>query len=505
MGCGASNDSSHTSAIRETSTVPDLEVNDETEGDEKQNVPVEGIQRRKKLMEDLVVDSPIFLPMVPPRVAIVPYIEIAECIKKGTVLGEGGFGTVHLCEWRQQDVAVKILRNLDKNKAVGDFIREVMVLSTMGHSHLVRMMAVSCDTQNQVLLYELMAGGSIADRLFLAVEEYESPGTGLIFDWAERMVVIYDACVGLACLHECELLHCDIKPENILIRANGRAALADFGLTRTCQSQESSGSDFIGFTPGYDDPAWWKHAGARKYTQTSDIYALGVVFMQVVTGLGAGQLRAVDKEAANKPSRKALKDQVTRFTETATTCLQSQLFDAHEIQQVSVCEATDEDRLQVMRELVSEIPEWPTPVSERVLRLAIGSTKTEPGQRPKILDILCGAAEMMDDELYCDAVYPLMKESEEHADPRVSLESAKAWGSDLRAKLETAQKMPNKADLEANVKRPLQDKSACGRKPRLLMVRNASSGALPRNSTSNNTILDAPSAEKLKASGHPGL
>jgi serine/threonine protein kinase len=99
-----------------------------------------------------------------------------------------------------------------------------------------------------------------------------------------RLCVMVDACLGLACLHECTLLHCDIKPDNVLIRGNGRAAVADFGLSRTLQDAEQGGS--FGYTPGYADPEWNK-TKKRIYSTKSDIYALGMTILQTLTGLEA--------------------------------------------------------------------------------------------------------------------------------------------------------------------------------------------------------------------------
>jgi len=89
-----------------------------------------------------------------------------------------------------------------------------------------------------------------------------------------------DSCMGLAVLHSCELVHCDVKPGNILLGSEGQAAVADFGLSMTRSRDQASEGSMAG-TPGYTDPYWSIDA---SYTASSDIYALGVVLLQVLLG-----------------------------------------------------------------------------------------------------------------------------------------------------------------------------------------------------------------------------
>jgi len=207
--------------------------------------------------------------------------------------------------FRGEEVAVKKLNMGVKNGLAGDFIREVTVLGTLAHPNIVRLVGISCDAFNRCLLYELMPGGNLADLIELSNGQSSSmfspaqPGvqaspTGhsedhedaFIFGWPDRVTCALDACLGLACLHECTLLHCDIKPENILVRENGRAALADFGLSRSLSGAAAGGK--VAYTPGYDDPEW-KRSG-KKYTAKSDMFAMGMVILQLLTGRSAKSL-----------------------------------------------------------------------------------------------------------------------------------------------------------------------------------------------------------------------
>lgn len=220
-----------------------------------------------------------FSPAIPQKLQIVKYEELSNItggFNDSHVIGEGAFGLVYRSMWRGQDSAVKVLHRAEDDSAAADFIREVMVLGTVAHANIVRLLGVSCDGPQRILMYEYMVGGSLDDLLAMAAEEVSH------FSWNDRVRIMLDSCLGIACLHECSLVHCDIKPGNILLREDLSAAVGDFGLSRTMESQKL-GNTMMAGTPGYADPDWWL-TDKPTYTEASDIYALGVVFLQVLTG-----------------------------------------------------------------------------------------------------------------------------------------------------------------------------------------------------------------------------
>ena len=267
------------------------------------------------------IDSLIFPNRIPRRIATVPYRELEPQIRDAPKLGAGGFGVVYQLNFRNHEVAVKKVNEDEKNEIVNDFIREIAVLGTISHPNIVALVGISCDATNHCLLYELMELGSLADLIDLSKgagsaisggftkfldKAYWEPGTHVaeqntveghfIFGWPDRLTTALDACLGLACLHECFLLHCDIKPENILVRGNGRAALADFGLSRSLSSAAQGGA--VAFTHGYEDPEWKntrRKKTRRKYTDRSDVYAMGKVVLQLLSGKTAKSLNSIMK------------------------------------------------------------------------------------------------------------------------------------------------------------------------------------------------------------------
>lgn len=293
---------------------------------------------------------------------------LAKHVAQGALLGQGGFGSVYKIMYRGRKLAVKELNMDEKSDGASDFLRcmsplgaaiantvgtcrrEVTVLATIRHPCIVALVGVSCNATQRLLLFELMERGNVADRLILAdrrkIAATHSRGNGknklpaeLPFTWIDRFCTLIDSALGLACLHECELLHCgeyhlvlmhfsciqltyishciiaDIKPENVLIRANHRAALADFGLARS-HSAALSQPDWMGFTVGYADPHWAK---SQLYTCKSDVYAMGVMYLEVVTGNRVGQGKPEFRDGVDIPDPKAFwPEDVARGTQPTT-------------------------------------------------------------------------------------------------------------------------------------------------------------------------------------------
>jgi len=201
MGCGNSqSNKSNESLAAAANVVPGMDsLLDENDIDHKNSISFNH-------------DSLIFPDAKPPRIAIAPYNELQSAFLNAPLLGEGGFGVVYQAKFRGEDVAVKKLNMSDNNTVVGDFIREVTVLGTLAHPNIVRLVGVSCDATNRCLLYELCAGGNLADLIALS-NESPSDQHHFHFGWPDRLTTALDTCLGLACLHECTLVHCDIKPQ----------------------------------------------------------------------------------------------------------------------------------------------------------------------------------------------------------------------------------------------------------------------------------------------------
>lgn len=180
-----------------------------------------------------------------------------------TRIGEGGMGQVYLGERAdglyEQRVAIKLLRGLTTEAAREQFARERRILATLSHPHIAR----------------LIDGGTTDEgRPWLAMERVEGRR---IDDWcrqlalplAERLALFDQVCAALMHAHGQLIVHCDIKPGNVFVGADGRAMLLDFGIAQL-QGAGEAGSTSL--TPRYASP---EQRAGQPATAASDIYSLG--------------------------------------------------------------------------------------------------------------------------------------------------------------------------------------------------------------------------------------
>ncbi|KAI4986668.1 hypothetical protein ZWY2020_019298 [Hordeum vulgare] len=204
-------------------------------------------------------------------------------------IGSGGFAVVYKGVVGKGMVAVKKLSNtfaVPENK----FHEEVRNLIKAKHKNIVRFLGYCADTQGKMEEYE----GNLVmtdQRNWLLCFEYVCNGSldkhitdaacGL--DWRERYRIIRGICEGIVFLHEKRILHLDLKPANILLDSHMVPKIADFGLSRFLdEDQTHSITQNLWGTLGYMDPEYIR---SRRITRASDIYTLGVIIMEILTGV----------------------------------------------------------------------------------------------------------------------------------------------------------------------------------------------------------------------------
>ncbi|XP_073099711.1 G-type lectin S-receptor-like serine/threonine-protein kinase LECRK2 [Elaeis guineensis] len=140
------------------------------------------------------------------------------------------------------------------------------------HKNLVRLLGFCDEGTNRLLVYEYMSNGSLADLIFKADGH---PG------WDERVRIALDIARGIHYLHECEtrIIHCDIKPQNILMDDNWTAKISDFGLAKLLMPSQTRTFTGIRGTRGYLAPEWHKNA---PITVKADVYSFGIVLLEIV-------------------------------------------------------------------------------------------------------------------------------------------------------------------------------------------------------------------------------
>jgi len=194
------------------------------------------------------------------------------------LLGKGNFGEVYkgTLRWPQpQAIAVKKL--VESNEySEQEFTNEVQSVGQIHHRNLVRMIGYCKEGKHRMLVFEFMPGGSL--RRFLFDPEKRLP-------WRWRAEAALAIARGLEYLHDgcsAPIIHCDIKPDNILLDGHGLPRITDFGISKLLGTQQvhTTVTNIRG-TRGYIAPEWLR-SEARVDTK-ADVYSFGVVLLEMIS------------------------------------------------------------------------------------------------------------------------------------------------------------------------------------------------------------------------------
>ncbi|KAL9243909.1 hypothetical protein vseg_017745 [Gypsophila vaccaria] len=191
-------------------------------------------------------------------------------------LGGGGFGSVFKGTLPDSSViAVKKLESFSQGEK--QFRTEVSTIGTIQHVNLVRLRGFCSEGAKKLLVYEFMQNGSLDYHLF----PNKSRTT---LDWPKRYQIALGTARGLAYLHEkCRdcIIHCDIKPENILLDSEFCPKVADFGLAKLVGRDFSRVLTTMRGTRGYLAPEW---ISGVAITAKADIFSYGMVLFELLSG-----------------------------------------------------------------------------------------------------------------------------------------------------------------------------------------------------------------------------
>ena len=190
-------------------------------------------------------------------------------------LGRGGMAEVYKVwdEQRQSYLAAKVLRDDLAHDVVflKRFEREARTLTRLQHANIVRSYGLVQDNMLVFMLMDYIDGDSLRELIF------KSRGKGM--DSAAILEIMRPVCSALHYAHSQGIIHCDLKPGNILIDSAGKVFVSDFGIARNLDSATAT---MVGIgTPAYMAPELIK--GLDPTPQT-DIYALGIVLYEMATG-----------------------------------------------------------------------------------------------------------------------------------------------------------------------------------------------------------------------------
>jgi tRNA A-37 threonylcarbamoyl transferase component Bud32 len=192
-----------------------------------------------------------------------------------TIIGEGGMATVY----RAQDimlgrtVAVKVLheRRADDKAFLARFYREAQAAANLDHPNIVSVYDIGQDGKRHYIVMEYVEGRNLKELILESAP----------FPIERALTIAIRVCAAVGAAHKAGLIHCDVKPQNILVVPDGRVKVADFGIARALSSAPVvEGGDVWG-TPDYLSP---EQAAGERLGPPSDVYSIGVVMYEMLTG-----------------------------------------------------------------------------------------------------------------------------------------------------------------------------------------------------------------------------
>ncbi|KAM1123817.1 hypothetical protein PS1_005109 [Malus domestica] len=193
-------------------------------------------------------------------------------------LGKGGFGEVYKGTLPNgQQVAVKRLSR-GSGQGSEEFKNEVVLVAKLQHRNLVRILGFCSEGAEKILIYELVQNKSLDHFL------YDS-GNQVNLDWPSRYKIINGIARGIFYLHHdsrLKIIHRDLKASNVLLDGEMNPKIADFGMARIFRVDQTQGNTrrIVG-TYGYMAPEYAMHG---QISVKSDVYSLGVLILEIVTG-----------------------------------------------------------------------------------------------------------------------------------------------------------------------------------------------------------------------------
>ncbi|CAM0878478.1 unnamed protein product [Alopecurus aequalis] len=311
-----------------------------------------------------------------PKVSFSDIARATQRFSTSNLIGSGRYSSVYQGKLVANgiDIAVKVF-NLETRGAQKSFIAECNALRNVRHRNLVPIITAcsSIDSNGndfKALVYEFMAQGDL-HKLLYSNKDYQGSSDSNLLTMTQRMSIVVDVADAMEYLHhnnQVIIVHCDLKPSNILLDDNMTAHVGDFGLARfkvasTTSSLGNPNSSSVGLlgTIGYAAP---EYAGGGQVSTAADVYSFGVVLLEIL-------LR-------RRPTDDMFKDglSIVKLTEISFPDRVMEIVDPQLIQELEICQET---QMALKEKGVYSLLS--------MLNIAICCTKPSPGERSNMQEV----------------------------------------------------------------------------------------------------------------------
>nr|XP_004242993.1 putative leucine-rich repeat receptor-like serine/threonine-protein kinase At2g24130 [Solanum lycopersicum] len=226
-----------------------------------------------------------------PRISRMQLIEATGGFSSSSLIGAGRYGRVYKGVLKNNmSIAVKVIDTKGGGEISGSFKRECQILKRTRHRNLIRIITTCSRPDFKALVFPLMPNGSLENHL------YPSHGLRHQLDLAQLVNICSDVAEGVSYLHHyspVKVVHCDLKPSNILLDYNMTALVTDFGISTLVKAVEentnpidesvtyNSTDGLLCGSIGYIAP---EYGMGRRASTKGDVFSFGVLVLEIVTG-----------------------------------------------------------------------------------------------------------------------------------------------------------------------------------------------------------------------------